>query len=76
MSLSTHNPCLSNDNDGEEGSEGVQHAGVLLGGAAASEEAQDKEDDATDAKQDGTIGKTLVKELQELLHNKYKVTFE
>ena len=71
MSLSTHKTCLSNDNDGEEGSEGVQHAGVLLGGAAASEEAKDKEDDATDAEQDGTIGKALVEELQELLHKIY-----
>merc|ERR1712038_1049923 len=57
---------LSNDNDGEECGEGFEHAGVPLRSTAATEEAQDEEDDAADDEQDGTVGITLVEELQEL----------
>jgi len=59
---------LGNDNDGEEGGEGFEHAGIPLSGSAAPEEAQDEEDDTADDEDDGAVGVALVQELQVVMH--------
>ena len=59
---------LSNDNHREERCKGFEHAGIILGGSAATEEAWDKEDDATNDEEDGAVGVALVNELQEILN--------
>ena len=62
------NSYLGHDNDGEEGGEGVEHAGALLRGAAATEESEDEEDDSADDEQESTVGVALIEKLEEFLH--------